>query len=402
MISAGRTSVRLVALAFAAVVTAADAAAQQSNFPLVSAAPGSGGWILTPTLTLSGGWDDNVLLSPAHATLHDYVTTVNPQARATFNGRRGQIDASYDGAFLLYRDLNTLDSYDQQGSFSARRLLSKHVAVFVRDSYSAMPTTEAVQLVGVPFVRTGSKMMDLASGVEATLGPRTSMVATYNFDWVRFDNKPEFVSVLLGGHTHGGSIGLRQQWSATTVVTADYDVQRGTLVGPTQIFDIQNVMFGLDQRLSRHVHALGGAGVSRLGISPLGETRTGPAYRAGLAGELRRASVDVNYSRSFVPAFTFGGTMQNEELIFHTHVRLSRRAYAQSSVAWRKDNPLVPGALSLRSWWVEAAIGYALQPWAHIEGFYEGTRQIVDVSGGLVDRNRVGFQIVTSKPMRIR
>jgi hypothetical protein len=403
MISTGPRSVRLVALAFAAVVTASDAAAQQSNFALSPASPGSGGWILIPTLALSGGWDDNVTLAGrGDATVRDYVTTVNPQMRATFNGRRGQIDAMYDGAFLIYRGLNSLDSYDQRGSFSARRLLTKHVALFARDSFSSMPTTEAVQLAGVPFVRAGSKQTDLSTGVEAALGPQTSLVAAYNFDWVRFDSQPAFVSVLFGGHSHGGSIALRHQWTATTVVTANYDLLRGTLIGPTQIFDIQDATLGLDQRLSRHVHASGGAGVSRLSISPLGETRTGPAYRAGLAGEFRRASVDVNYSRSFVPSFTFGGTMQNEELIFHTHVPLSRRAYAQSSVAWRKNDPLEVGALSLRSWWIEGSVGYLLQPWAHIEGFYGGTHQTVDVPGGIVNRNRVGVQIVTTKPMRIR
>jgi hypothetical protein len=38
----------------------------------------------------------------------------------------------------------------------------------------------------------------------------------------------------------------------------------------------------------------------------------------------------------------------------------------------------------------------------HIEAFYDGTHQTTDLPGGRVDRNRIGIQVVTAQPVRIR
>ena len=140
----------------------------------------------------------------------DLLNVVNPRADIGFNGRRGQFDASYDGAFLLYHDLSTLNSYDQHASVSARRRISPHVTLFARNSFALVPTTQTVELVGVPFLRTGSTIDDLQSGVEAALSKRTTMTATYNFQWVRFDADPTFADQLRGGHSNGGSVSLRR------------------------------------------------------------------------------------------------------------------------------------------------------------------------------------------------
>ena len=48
------------------------------------------------------------------------------------------------------------------------------------------------------------------------------------------------------------------------------------------------------------------------------------------------------------------------------------------------------------------SIGYTVQPWVRLEGFYDGSRQTIDRPGGELNRNRFGFQVITSKPMRIR
>ena len=56
----------------------------------------------------------------------------------------------------------------------------------------------------------------------------------------------------------------------------------------------------------------------------------------------------------------------------------------------------------LRSVWLEGTIGYAATPWVHLEVFYSGTQQTIDRPGGQIDRNRIGFQVITAKPVRIR
>jgi len=110
----------------------------------------------------------------------------------------------------------------------------------------------------------------------------------------------------------------------------------------------------------------------------------------------------VLYNRAFVPSYGFGGTTQNEELTARLNLPLSRRLSSRSSFAWRTNDPLTLGDLSLRSWWIEESIGYNVQPWVRMEAFYAGTRQTIDRPGGLMTRNRFGFQIITVKPLRIR
>ena len=103
-----------------------------------------------------------------------------------------------------------------------------------------------------------------------------------------------------------------------------------------------------------------------------------------------------------MPAFGFGGTFQNEEIAAAVRLPLSQRFYTNSSVSWRRNEPLTLGDPSLRSLWIEGIIGYHVQPWLRLEGFYSGSRQTIAQPGTERDHNRVGFQIVTFKPLRVR
>ena len=49
-----------------------------------------------------------------------------------------------------------------------------------------------------------------------------------------------------------------------------------------------------------------------------------------------------------------------------------------------------------------STLGWEPQPWVRLEAFYSLVQQSSLRAGGQLDRNRVGFQIVTSKPMRIQ
>jgi hypothetical protein len=394
--------------ALAAIVCAAisPAAAQDSTNGTGSSQSSpvlTGGWTFTPTMVYSGGWDDNVLVrGQGDEAPGDFVNILNPRAQADFKGRRGQLSGSYDGAFLLYSDLNTLNSYDQHGSFLGRRLITPRVALFAQNSFASAPTTELSQLVGVPFTRTGSQIDDLHGGVEWALSKRNSLNASYHFSWVSFDQGPDFSTFLRGGHSQGGLVAFRRRLSARATLTADYDLAHALVEGGSQSFDVTNSAGGVVYKFSDLFQISGAVGVARLFIEGLGQARTGPVYHAGLTRRFQTAALDVTYDRSFVPSFGFGGTTQNKELTTRFHVSLSRRWFASSSVSWRSNDPLILGDPSLRSWWTQASVGYDVQPWVRIEGFYAGTRQTIDQPGGLMNRNRLGFQIITVKPVRIR
>jgi uncharacterized protein (PEP-CTERM system associated) len=391
--------VRLLAIVFAATTVAeADRVfAQESG-------SASGGWVLTPSLTYSTGWDDNVLIrGEGDSTPGDFLNVLNPRADIRFHGRRGQFDVNYDGAILLYHDLSTLNSYDQRAAASASRRISPQLSLFVRNSFALVPTTQTVELVGVPFLRTGSTVDDLQSGVEAILGKHTTLTAAYAFQWVRFDSDPIFAAQLHGGYSNGASISLRRGLSSRSAVVVDADFQHALVTETNETFVVQNVIGGIHHQLSRNVRVFGMAGVSHLNVSASGPSNnTGPSFSAGVGRQFQAASGGLTYSQSFIPTYGFGGTMQNQELTGHLSLPLSRRLSQQSSVSWRRNESLVEGEPSLRSLWFTVALGYALHPAVRIEGFYDLAHQVIDRAGGVTNRNRLGFQLVTAKPVRIR
>jgi hypothetical protein len=380
------------------------ARAQESNFVPVPGASvqASPGWVLTPGVAVGTGWDDNVLVRGGdNLTPGDVLNTIAPRATLTFNGRRTTLATNYDGAFLMYRELNELDSYDQRASFYLHHLVKKHLAFFVRNTTAFVPTTELAEFIAVPFVRTGSHLEDVRSGIEAGLTKFTTLSASYDFQMVDFNQEAPGASNLQDGHSHGASLTVRHMLDAHLAMTADYQYQHAAL-RENQQFDIQNGWFGVDYQVSEPMHVYAAGGISRLFVTLSQTNRTGPAWRLGLARSLSTASIDVHYSRSFVPSYGFGGTMQNEEATARVRFPIGRRVSASTAVSWRRDDPLTIGELPLRSYWVEGSIGYAATPWVRIEGFYAGTQQTIQRAGGSLDRNRAGVQVVTARPMRIR
>jgi len=378
--------------------------AQQSNFAPVAGANGQAlpGWSFTPGVAAGSSWDDNVLVrGEGNQTPDDVLNVIAPRAALDYNGRRGQLSATYDGSFLMYRELDQLNSYDQRSSLYAQRLLTKHVAFFVRNTAAWVPTTELAEFVAVPFIRTGSHLEDLRTGFDAGLTKFTSISFSYDFQLVDFNQDVPGATRLQGGHSHGATFTLRRLLNPRLATTVDYQFQHAAL-RLDQTFDIQNWWAGLDYHLSESTHVFAAGGISRLGVTQFSTDRTGPALRMGLGRSLRSASVDVHYSRSFVPSYGFGGTMQNEEATARLRFPLGRRVTSSAGLSWRRDDPLTLGELPLRSYWVEGTIGYVASPWVRIEGYFAGTHQTIARPGGVLDRNRAGIQVVTARPVRIR
>ena len=399
-----RVDALTAALLGAFVLQSALASGQESNIVPVAGvnALAPKGWSLTPSLTYGAGWDDNVLIrGNADGPAAAFVNVINPRAAVELNGRRGQISASYDGAFALYRDFHALNSYDQRATFSGRRLLSPHVSIFAQNTAAAVPTTELSQFIAVPFLRIGSRLDDTRAGVEAALSKHTSISVSYDFQWVQFDLSQPGSDALLGGHSHGASLTLKHARTERFTLTADSDVQHAS-IGNGETFDVQNARAGGDYKLSDLTHVFGEAGISRLGGTRSSSARIGPAWRLGLARQFRAAGVDLLYNRSFVPSYGFGGTTQNEEAAARVRVPFGRRLYSTSALSWRRNDPLTSGELPLRSYWAEGTLGYAASPWVHLELFFAATRQTIDRPGGTLDRNRIGFQVTTAKPVRIQ
>ena len=401
-----RPLIALASLGTALLLLPAAAAAQGSNIvsPASEHSPAvAAGWTVTPSIGYAGVWDDNALMQGnGSVPLGDFVSIINPRGFVDFNGKKGQFTAGYDGGFVLYRELQTLNNYEQRGWFSGRRRLAPHVTLFVNNEASAVPTTELAQLVAVPFVRTGTRLDFLRGGVEAAFSKATSLVASSDFQWVSFDHSAPGAALLQGGHSLGGALALNHQIGKHITLIADADLQHATL-GGGQTFDVQNFRAGVDFKVSNATHVFGLGGASHLNaVTTTAAARIGPAVRLGLTHEFQKVAVDLIYNRSFVPSIGFGGTFQNQETTARVRLPVGRHLYATSSVIWRNTDPLETADLPLRSLWVEGAVGYILTPMVRVEGFYSGTHQQISRPGGTLDRNTVGFMVITAKSVRVR
>jgi hypothetical protein len=394
---------RTFVVSSAIAIVASPAAGQQVFLAPAITLAVPPGWSLTPSLGASQTYDDNVNLQGTGGTpVSDLINTLNPSAALNYNGPRAQLSARYDGSFLLYRSSTSLNSYAQSGTLSAKRRLSSRTSFFVNGSASAAPTTELVQLTAVPYVRTGSRTEDVHVGVESAISKRLSIVADVHGDGVHFDDTTAFSNLLLGGTSIGGGFVLRDRLTETMTLTGDYDVEHADIGQRDDIFVIQNTTVGLERQLSKTMRISGAIGVARMDAPSFGPSKTGPSYRIALARDLGRSVVDVSLSQAYVPSWSFGGTTQNQQATVRLRVPLARRFYVQSLVSWRRDEELVEVTPALDSLWVQGTVGYTARSWVRIEGYYFGTQQTEAAPNAMLHHNQIGFQVVASKPVRLR
>src|SRR4051812_39172224 len=181
----------LLAFGLVALVGAPGrAAAQATN---TGQLPANYGWTVTPSLLADTMFDDNALVrSNGGETPADLVSVINPRIGAEFKGRRGEFAGTYDGAFRVFRALGTLNSYDHQASAGGPRLATRHVTMFGGYQMFSAPTTELLQFVGVPYVRTGSTSNLLSGGADAALSKRLTLSGSYSFQMVDFEQTVPF------------------------------------------------------------------------------------------------------------------------------------------------------------------------------------------------------------------
>ncbi len=152
------TTAALLLVAGAATVVLAQNQAETSSWRIP-------GWSFTPGVTLSEIFDSNVALASAPAdtrqTQSDQVFIMEPFGTLDYLSRRTQFSGSYRGFVRRYMEVDQLNGFTQSGAVSARHLATRHLSFYLQDTYSHVPTTDEVELNGVPFTRTGSRTNSL-------------------------------------------------------------------------------------------------------------------------------------------------------------------------------------------------------------------------------------------------
>lgn len=362
------------------------------------------GWSVTPGVTFGAVFDSNVALASAPAdtqeTRSDRLLLAQPFGHLEFYSPRTEFSTGYQGYLRRYMDVNQLNGFDQRVYASVRRLVSRRLTVSARNSYADVPTTDEVEVNGVPFSRTGSRMNAASAGLDARLTKYTDLSVRYEHTWVKFDRTDTF---LTGGRVNGARAELSRHLDDHLSAGAEYGIRFADLNEGTHQLTFQDAGATLHYALGSGTRFSLASGLSHLQDRSLGETRTGPYVRTGLTHDARRATVGATYERMFVPSFGFGGTNQSQELRGFIRMPLDgNRLYVQGSAAWRRSDPFVANELQLDTFWIRSTVGYSAARWLRLEGFHAFTRQDSQVTGGEINRQRLGAQAVVSQPMRIR
>ncbi len=400
----------LVATAIAVVLAAGVSA--QERIPTSGGAiePAYGpGWTFTPTFGFAETYDDNISLfgvNTAEEQNNDYVATYFPAANLHYTGRHTRFTTDYTGSFLQYRTASALNRWDQRGSLDLRREESARLKWFGHGSLALVPSTDEIDLGGIPFRHTGAETLNGRSGLEYALDGRNTLTSAISYQKINFDRPEEVADFLRGGQMFESITGVRHHLDERLSVGADYSYRHASVVGDLDTFNIHMGQIAVDYALDPEWSMSAGGGVVFLQGTDNTESHTGPAWRIAVQRHRGHRTFHVYYERSYIPAFGFGGTIQNQQVGGGFKVPLfgSRYWYTDNTVVFRDDAPLTDTTLQLplRSLRTYSIIGWEPQRWVRLEAFYARTQQTSLRAGGQIYRNRVGFQIVTSKPMRVQ
>jgi hypothetical protein len=161
------------------------------------------GWVVVPAVGVGALWDDNVTLASGDAgELQDLVTAVSPSLMLGFRGRGASMTLDYRGSYAFHRELKDFDAADHRGRLEFDRRLGRRVNLFVRDTFTWAPTTEAAgaDIAVVLLRRRTTQFNDFRGGLDIEAGRRTTITAAYGSQWIHLERDDLVSPLLRGGH----------------------------------------------------------------------------------------------------------------------------------------------------------------------------------------------------------
>ena len=396
-------AVRAAAALLLCAATAMPAAAQDqpSEFPSFQVP----GWTFTPGVAFGTLYDSNVAIAGPDEfgkTASDSSFQMEPFGQLEFFSPRTSFSSGYRGSLRRYFDLTDLDSVDHRAYFTLRHHVSRRITVFGDESFSQLPTTDALQLNGLPFARVGARYNAAGAGVDARLTRSLDLSTRYDMAWVEFLSQT-VSTPLTGGVVHGIRTDLTHRFNARLSAGGEYGFRWADLNNRLRQFNYQDVGGVLQYRGGENTHMEFGAGMSHLLDRVTNSTRTSPYARFSITHRTQRATYGADYRRSYAPSFYLGGSHQGQEVKGYVDMPFRRnRLYVSEMASWRRSSPIVVTNNPLDTVWVRSSLGYTVQRWIRVEGYHYYMNQDNSLAGGQITRQLLGVQLVISEPVRIR
>jgi hypothetical protein len=392
-------------LVAAALAAAAPASAQQQQPPTEFQSWTIPGWTFTPGITIGTLFDSNVAIAGPDVngkTASDSMLQMEPFGQLEYRSPRTTFTGGYRGSLHRYFDLTGLDGTDHRAYVDWRDRLTRRVILFATEDYQQVATTDRLVLNDLPFERLGARHNSAVAGVEARISKSMDLDVRYENGWVHFE-RLDPADPRTGGTVQGVRSDLTHRVSERLSFGGVYDLRQSDLNEGTRQQTFQEAGGLVRYRVGERTSVEAAGGLSHLDDVKRNIAQTGSFLHGSLLHRMARASVGAEYSRGYKPSYGFGGATRSDDVSGYIQMPLSRnRVYIEEALAWHRARPLDPLDQERRSTWVNTVVGYALQRWLRLEGYWAFTRQDTTLPGGLIDRHVVGAQMVISEPVRIR
>jgi hypothetical protein len=388
------------AVAALCAVAGAPVAAQQAQTELQSwQVPG---WSFTPGVSFGTVYDSNVAIAGpdvSGSTASDTLLRIEPFGQLEFFSARTSFSSGYRGSVRRYFELNALDGLDHRLYATLRHRITRRVSLFLDESFQQAPTTDAIELNGLPFARIGTRHNMFGGGIDARVTKALDWTTRYELGIVDFVGE----TPLSRGVVHGIHTSLTHRLGQRTSAGGEYGIRLADLNDGLRQFHFHNAGGVVQYRTGEHTTLDLNGGLTYLVDRLTDETRTGPYVRAAIVHRAPRATIGGEYNRSYSPSIALGGTMRAHEARGYVDMPFRRnRLYVQESASWRRTDPFTATEPALASVWVHSTLGYAIRRWMRLEGQHTFTSQDNRLAGGRVTRHMLGVHLVVSEPMRIR
>ncbi len=396
---------RLLAIAATALavcaLAGASASAQQGQAELQSwHVPG---WSFTPGVAIGTVYDNNVAVAGPDQfgkTASDTMMQFEPFGQLEFFSARTTFSSGYRGAMRRYFELSDLDGFDHRLYATLRHRVTRRVSIFLDQSFQQAPTTDELQLNGLPFLRVGSRYNLISGGVDARVTKSLDLTTRYEFSHVDFLDE---ATALRDGFVHGVHTSLTHRFGARASFGGEYGIRRANLNEGSRDYLFQNGGAVLQYRTGERTTVDLSGGLTYLVDRTFDVTRSGPYVKAALVHRAERATVGGEYQRNYTPSFGVISAQRSQELLGYVEMPFRQnRFYVQESAAWRRSDPFLTDNFPLNTLWVSSTLGYAIQRWLRLEAHHTFSSQDNRLAGGRVTRHLAGIQLVVSQPTRIR
>lgn len=135
---------------------------------------------LTPSLTVRGEYNDNIIMSVRNPQ-NDYITLISPSIEHDYKTERFNSSAKLGVTRWLYASETDLNTLDQKYNLNASYQVSPRLTFNASGSYLRDTTLEEELIeTGYVAIRTGRKLATGSSGLSFQLAERTTLDANYS------------------------------------------------------------------------------------------------------------------------------------------------------------------------------------------------------------------------------